>query len=142
MSFKSEFLALIFGLLLVFITFGDQPLGTASGITVGNLDTIFGLRLWPVMDVIYPLFAIAVFLLYGWVKSGEFRVRTSTFLLFASFLALLFLISMDDVAQVFDLTIHLSRTILMVVSWAFMIFGGLTFLAYGKFNEKKRKSTS
>ena len=142
MSFKSDFLALIFGLLLVFITFGDQPLGTVSGITVGNLDTIFGIRLWPVMDVIYPLFAIAVFLLYGWVKSGEFRVRIETFLVFSSFLALLFLISVDDVAQVFDVSFHFSRIILMAVSWAFLILGGLIFLVYGKLKEKKPKSPS
>ena len=142
MSLKSEFLALIFGLLLVFITFGDQPLGTVSGTTVGNLDTIFGLQLWPVMDVVYPLLAIVVFLLYGWVKSGEFRFKTSTFLLFASFLAMLFLINIDDVAQVFDVSFHLSRTILMVVSWAFLILGGLVFLVYGKLNEQKPKSPS
>ena len=142
MSFKSEFLALIFGLLLVLITFGDQPLGTVSGITVGNLDTIFGLQLWPVMDIVYPLLAITVFLLYGWVKSGEFRFRTETLLLLASFLALLFLINIDDVGQIFDLTIRLSRTRLMVVSGAFLILGSLVFLTYGKLNEKKPKAPS
>ena len=142
MSFKSEFLALLFGLLLVFITFGDQPLGTVSGITVGNLDTIFGLQLWPVMDVVYPALAICVFLLYGWAKRGEFRFKAGTFLLFASFLIMLFLISIDDAAQVFGESFHFSSTILIVVSWAFLILGGLIFLFYGKLNEKKSESPS
>ncbi len=142
MTFKSEFLALIFGLLLVFITFGDQPLGALQGTTIGNLDTIFGLRFWPIMDIIYPLSAIAVFLLYGWVKGGELRIKLTTLLVFTSFLAVLFLVSTDDIAQVFDLTVQLSRNYWISVSLTYLVVSSFAFFIYGKLNEKKIKSTS
>jgi hypothetical protein len=142
MTFKSEFLALIFGITLILITFGDQPLGRVQDTTIGNLDTIFGLKLWPVMDVIYPLLAIIVFLLYGWVKSGKFKVKPTTLLLFLSFLAALFLISTDDIAQVFHITIQLSRRYWISVSLTYMVVSSFAFFLYGKFNEKRPKSNS
>ena len=61
MNWKSESLALVFGMLIILIIFGDA----AQVSWVGNLDTIFGLTYWHLMDVIYHLASIMVFLLYG-----------------------------------------------------------------------------
>ena len=37
---------------------------------IGNLDTIFGIGAWQLLDVAYPVASIAVFLLYGRAKGG------------------------------------------------------------------------
>jgi predicted house-cleaning NTP pyrophosphatase (Maf/HAM1 superfamily) len=61
---KAEALALSFGALIILVTFGDayiQPF-------IGNLDTIFGLSLWKLMDILYPALSILVFLFYGRLK--------------------------------------------------------------------------
>ena len=58
---KSDFLAMLFGMVMILIIFGDSlPVPNA-----GNLDTIFGKTWWPTMDVIYPLASIVIFLFYG-----------------------------------------------------------------------------
>ena len=67
MGIKSEFLTLTFGGLLILVTFGDDHLAN----NIGNLDTIFGLHLWPVLDIVYPIASIGVFLLYGYVKGKD-----------------------------------------------------------------------
>jgi hypothetical protein len=48
------------------ITFGDSHLAG----NVGNLDTIFGLIFWRLLDVVYPVASVVVFLLYGREKHG------------------------------------------------------------------------
>jgi len=61
MNWKSEGLALAFGMLIILLVFGD-----ATQISwVGNLDIIFGLTYWRILKAIYPVASIAVFLLYG-----------------------------------------------------------------------------
>ena len=54
---KKEILALAFGMLIFLITFGDSHLAS----NVGNLDTIFGLTFWRLLDVVYPALTIVVF---------------------------------------------------------------------------------
>ena len=54
LKFKTEALIFLFGALVILLTFGDNH----TGPNIGNLDTIFGLRLWPIMDAIYPLASI------------------------------------------------------------------------------------
>ena len=49
-GWKSEVLALVFGMFVILIIFGDAM----PNEWVGNLDTIFGQTYWPLMDIIYP----------------------------------------------------------------------------------------
>jgi hypothetical protein len=57
MKLKSEYLALIFGMLTVFVNFSDNWVKTG----VGNLDMIFGKFFWPATDFIYTLASILIF---------------------------------------------------------------------------------
>ncbi len=93
----SEILALIFGAFVVFNVFEDR----APIHWVGNLDTIFGVTHYRLVDVIYFLVPVAVFLLYGKSK-GNLRLRATSALLFATFLAALLLLRLDDVVAVFN----------------------------------------
>ncbi len=53
MALRSEVLTLIFGALLILVTFGENHLKVEGGsIVVGNLDTVFGLALWQWMSSI------------------------------------------------------------------------------------------
>ena len=63
LNFLSDTLALFFGLLVIFLNFGDDH----TGPTIGNLDTVFGLRFWPFVDVIVLWFR----LLFFWLMAGE-----------------------------------------------------------------------
>lgn len=83
MGLKSEILALAFGALLIFVTFGDGHIYWF----VGNLDTIFGLAFWHVLDTFYPAASVVIFLLYGWVKGDGLKVNAYTVFLFATFLS-------------------------------------------------------
>ncbi len=133
MSFKSDFLALLFGALLVFVTFGDDHIGkTLSGIEVGNLDTIFGLRLWPVLDVIYPLASIAVFLGYGWSKSGRFRNTRSANVLLGLFLLLLAAVNIDDIFIVTKIAVDMPQLYWNVVSWVYPLGSSAIFFLFGR----------
>ena len=136
MSFKSEILAFAFGALLICVTFGDDNLGRIAGVAVGNLDTIFGYRLWPILDVIYPLATIAVFLLYGWTKGGGLRINLATVLLFVSFLAVLALIDIDDIALVLRLAVHLHRAYWAAISWIYPFYSAFALFLFGKLHEK------
>ena len=123
-------------MLIILLTFGDDhftipPLGA----DIGNLDTIFGIRLWPVLDAIYPLATIAVFLLYGYVKRGRLKINLTTGFLFVSFLSAMTAISVDDVAKVLHLTIYLSYNYWVVVSWIYPVYSGVAFFLFGKAND-------
>jgi len=83
---KSEILSLFFGVLLVLITFGDDYLMPF----IGNLHTILGLSFWRALDTIFPLAAILVFLLYGWVKGKGLKFNKTTIDLLISFLIVYF----------------------------------------------------
>ncbi len=136
MVFKSEVLGLVFGVLLILVTFGDSHFKGA--IAIGNLDTIFGLTLWPLMDIIYPLASLAVFLLYGWSKRGSLKVSAKTTLLFASFVLALALMNLDDLAIGVGHQVSLSVTYWTAISWIFPVYSVFTFLLFGKLHEEKR----
>jgi len=136
LSLKSEVLTFFFGMLVILVTFGDSRfhIGTV-GASIGNLDSILGQRLWPVLDVFYPLATIVVFLLYGWSKQGRLRISSRTIFLFLSFLAALTLIIIDDITNSFRLTVHLPQLYWSVVSWAYPIYSAFAFFLFGKANE-------
>ncbi len=130
---KSEVLAFLFGVLLILVTFGDAHTGTTSaGVTPGNLDSIFGNDLWPVMDAVYPVATIAVFLLFGWAKLGKFRISPTTIFLFASFLAVLALAILDDIAIGLQRQVQLSQSYWTVVSWLYPIYSTIAFFLFGR----------
>ena len=130
MGLKSEITALTFGALLILLTFGDAHLVG----TVGNLDTIFGLAFWKPLDALYVLASITVFLLYGKVKGG-LRFNVATMLVFLSYLFALALISLDDIALVFNLQMTPPKEYWIAVEWFYPIYSGIAFFIFGRINE-------
>ena len=127
MRLKSEILALVFGALVILLTFGDSHLVRY----IGNLDTIFGLAFWKPLDVLYLLASIAVFLLYGKVKGG-LRFNVVTMLVFISYLFALALISLDDIVLVLNLQITLSKDYWIAVEWFYPIYSSIAFFIFGR----------
>jgi hypothetical protein len=138
MGFRSEVFVLVFGVLLILVTFGDNHLGSGS-IALGNLDTIFGLTLWPVMDLIYPVATVAVFLLYGWSKRGSLKINAATTLLFASFLLTLSLMNVDDIAIGLNHPIELPHAYWAAISWVYPLYAASAFFLFGKLHEEKKE---
>jgi hypothetical protein len=133
LKLKSEVLAFLFGMFIILLNFGDDH----TSPTVGNLDTIFGLRLWPLMDMIYPLATILIFLYYGKAKGkGELKFNAKTATLFIVFFLGLFLISIDDVSDVLRLGLILPETYWIAMMWLYPIISFLTFFSFGEANEK------
>jgi hypothetical protein len=130
MGWKSEIMALTFGVLLVLLTFGDSHLVGH----IGNLDVIFGHFFWKPLDVLYPLASIAVFLLYGKVKGG-LKFNAVAILTFLSYLFALALISSDDIANVLNLQVTLSKDYWMAVEWFYPIYSSIAFFIFGRVNE-------
>ncbi|MGD0977613.1 MAG: hypothetical protein ABR962_00560 [Candidatus Bathyarchaeia archaeon] len=130
MGLKSDMIALAFGVLLILLTFGDAHLVGY----VGNLDTIFGLAFWKLLDVLYVLASILVFLLYGKVKGG-LRFNVVTMLVFLSYLFALALISLDDIALVLKLQIAPSKDYWIAVEWFYPIYSSIAFFIFGRANE-------
>ena len=127
MNWKSESLALVFGMLIVFMVFGD-----ATQVNwVGNLDTIFGLKYWPLMDVVYPLASIIVFLLYGKSK-GNLQLRRNSILLFVAFLITITIIQFDDICEVLNHSIELSPIYWSTARWVYIFTAVSTFFAFGQ----------
>jgi hypothetical protein len=131
MGLKSEIIALAFGVLLIFVTFGDAHLVGY----VGNLDSIFGTAFWKPLDVLYALVSIVVFLLYGKVKGG-LRFNAVTIVVFLSYLFALVLISLDDVGLVLNHPITMSRGYWIAVEWFYPIYSSIAFFIYGKANAR------
>lgn len=127
-SFKRDIFALIFGVFIVLTTFGDQ----AQLSWVGNLDTIFGKKLYPFMDVFFPTASIVLFLLYG-SANGNLVIRKTPVIIFLFFLLALVSIVLDDI--IFVILGHpvvfpeIYRT---VVRWEYPIAAAITFLAFGR----------
>ena len=143
MGLRSEVLAFAFGALLLLVTFGDNHLGKIAGVTIGNLDTILGYRLWPVLDIVYPLATIAVFLLYGAVKWGQLRFTPLTVFLFALFLLLLSLVNLDDIEIGLNrlglpLSYDPSQAYWVVISWAYPVYSAAAFFVFGRLHESRR----
>jgi hypothetical protein len=97
MGFKKELLALAFGVLLILVTFGDNHLGRIVGMPVGNLDSVLGQRYWPVLDVVYPVATIAVFLLHGSLIGKKLKMKSASTVVFVSFIVMLGFMNADDI---------------------------------------------
>ena len=111
------------------LTFGDDH----TGPTIGNLDTIFGLRLWPVMDVVYPLASILVFLAYGQAKrNGKTKFNPKAIVPLVVFGLSLLLICIDDISDVLNLGLRLPETYWIAVMWLYPVISFLTFFSYGQ----------
>jgi hypothetical protein len=133
MSFRSEILAFAFGTLLIFLTFGDNYLSR----NIGNLDTIFGHGLWPILDIVWPVATIAIFLLYGREKGNRLKINPTTVLLFLSFLTVLTLIDADDIAFVLRIPFNEPKTYWNVVMWVYPVYSFVAFFLFGKINQAK-----
>ena len=135
MTFKTDFFALAFGALLVLVTFGDDYFGKFIGIPrIGNLDTILGLRLWPLLDAFYFLATISFFLLYGWAYSGEIRAKPLPVLLFISFLTVLVLMNIDDFATILDQNLNFPGAYWAAMTVIYPVYGAVAFFLFGKVN--------
>lgn len=131
---KSEILTLIFGMLLILVTFGDSH----TNRVVGNLDTIFGQTLWPVLDILYPLASISVFLLYGYVKGNGLKINSMTVLLFASFIAVLTLFIFDDILQPLNIMLLIPKTYWIIIMWVYPIYSIFAFFLFGRMHKTIR----
>jgi hypothetical protein len=130
--FRSEVLSLAFGMLLILLTFGDAHISSF----IGNLDTIFGIGAWQLLDVAYPVASIAVFLLYGRAKGG-LRISALIIAIFLSYLLALALISLDDIMIVSHLSIILPNEYWIAVEWFYPLYSIFAFLTFGKANQTK-----
>ena len=126
-NLKSEVLALVFGMLIILITFGDDRVYH----WVGNLDQIFGHCFWRFMDVLYPLASILIFLLYGKVRGG-LRIHALTILVFIIFLMALAMIIIDDIFIVLGHSIKLPDNYWGIASWVYPFVAASSFLAFGR----------
>ena len=134
LSWKSEALSVVFGMLIILIIFGDEM----SIHWVGNLDTIFGPELSPLMDVIYPLASIIVFLWHGKLKGAiQFRFRSN--LLFLMFIASIILIQFDDIFVVFNHPITLPDVYWTTARLLYFIIALGTFFTFGIECEKTKR---
>ena len=128
LSFKSEVLALFFGALVAFLNFGDDH----TSPLIGNLDTVFGLRLWHFVDFVVPLSSIVVFLVYGWVKrNGVLKLSVQTLLPLIVYLSVLFLISVDDVSDALNLGLTFPESYWIAMMWIYPIAAFLCFFWFG-----------
>ncbi|MFB3889865.1 MAG: hypothetical protein ACE14S_10275 [Candidatus Bathyarchaeia archaeon] len=132
-NMRSEALALLFGMLLILVTFE----GSHIAWYVGNLDSIFGSGFWPVLDVVYPVASIAVFLLYGWVKGKGLRLKPVPIALFALFLVMLILFTIDDIALVFGASLELPAAYWIMMSIVYPLYALAAFLLFGRANRPK-----
>jgi len=114
---------------IILLNFGDDH----TGLTIGNLDTIFGLRFWPLMDIIYPLASILIFLAYGVAKgNGGLKFNAKMVMPLAIYLLALFLISIDDVSQVLNLGLTLPEVYWIAMMWLYPAISFLAFFSFGK----------
>ena len=127
MNWKQESLALIFGMLIILIIFGDST--SVQG--VGNLDAAFGEAFWPWTDVLYPLASIVVFLLYG-KSRGNLRVNTASVLAFLALLAGLLIIQFDDIFELVNHHITLPWSYWTAARCSYLVVSIGSFLAFGR----------
>jgi len=131
---KNEILALAFGALLMLITFGDDYLSNS----IGNLDVIFGLQFWKALDVFYVVATIIVFLLYGYAKGNGLKFNYKATLIFISFLAVLMVITVDDIVQVLSIDLDLPQRFWATIMWIYPLYSGIAFIFFGKEQEKNK----
>ena len=137
MNWKSEGLALVFGMLIILIIFGDS----AGFNHVGGLDTIFGLTYWHLIDVIYLLASVVVFLLYGKSK-GSLHLRRTSVVLFVTFLAAIVIMQFDDIFVVFNHPIILPAIYWTIARWLYFFTAITTFFAFGQSCKNKGSDSS
>ena len=125
-NLKSEVLALVFGMLIILITFGDARVNPL----VGNLDNIFGRFFWPSTDVLFPLALIIVFLLYGKVRGG-LRIHVLTIAVFLIFLMSLAVIIIDDIFEVLQISMKWPHMYWGIAQWVFPFVAASSFIALG-----------
>ena len=101
------------------------------------MDTIFGLGFWRLLDVLYPLLAIGVFLLYGREKGG-IKINPLTIGVFVSYLVALVLISVDDIALVLNLSLTPPRTYWIAMEWFYPIYSFIAFFIFGWANQLEK----
>ena len=145
MGLRKELLALAFGVLLVLVTFGDNHLGNIAGVPIGNLDTIFGLAFWPVLDVLYPLATIAVFVLHGWNEESKMKLKSAPTLFFSVFIILLALMNLDDLVLAFNhlglnLTVQPPQRYWIIISWLYPIYSAAAFFLFEKMLKNRRNA--
>jgi hypothetical protein len=128
---KSDFWALLFGMVMILIIFGDSM----PNPHVGNLDTIFGNTFWRALDVIYLLASIAIFLLHGRSK-GRLKINLGSAWPLIVFLAAAVMIQLDDFFVVFGHPITLPNTYWTIARWLYFFIAMSTFLAFGSACEK------
>jgi hypothetical protein len=104
---------------------------------VGNLDTIFGLTFWRLLDVVYPVLSIVVFLIYGREKHG-LKINLRLAVIFSGFLVLLALICLDDLAIVLNVSIEPPVHVWVIMEWGYPVLSIIAFFLFGKTNEVKQ----
>ena len=127
MNWKSESLALVFGVLIILIVFGDA----AQLSWVGNLDTIFGVTYSSLMDIIYPLASIVIFILYGKAK-GSLHLQPRSIMLFIAFLIAILIMQFDDIFEVLNHPIILPVIYWTIARWLYLFTALTTFFAFGR----------
>ena len=131
-NLKSEALALAFGMLVILVTFGDSHLVY----NVGNLDTIFGLTFWRLLDVLYPVLSVLVFLLYGKEKHG-LQINMRSVGIFAGFLVTLLMICLDDIAVVLHLSLEPPIGYWVIMEWVYPVVAIVAFFLFGRTRQAK-----
>ncbi len=114
-------------MLVILVTFEDSHLAYQ----VGNLDLIFGLAFWKILEVAYPVASVAVFLLYAKEKHS-LRINLRPALIFLSYLVVLSLTSLDDVASVLNLTLNPPIQYWIVIEWIYPFYAIIAFFLFGK----------
>ena len=125
-NLADEVLALAFGVLIILITFGDNRVYP----WVGNLDQVLGPCAGRLMDVLYPLASITIFLLHGKVR-GSLRIHASTILVFLVFCASLAMVTIDDVLAGLGHSVTLPDNFWGIAQWFYPFVSGSSFLAFG-----------
>ncbi len=124
---KGEALALTFGMLVVLVTFEDSHLAYQ----VGNLDLIFGLAFWKILEVVYPVASVVVFLLYAKEKQS-LRIDLRAALIFLSYLVVLSLICLDDIGLLLNVPINPPVEYWIITEWTYPFYAIVAFFLFGK----------
>ncbi len=94
--------------------------------------------MWPVLDVIWPVATMAIFLLYGREKGNGLKINPTTILLFLSFPIVLTLIDADDITFVLRIPFNEPRIYWIIAMWVYPVYSGVAFFLFGKKHETMR----
>jgi hypothetical protein len=130
-----------FGILLILMDFNDN---SPLSLGIGNLDQIFGPSIWYVVEVIYPLASIAVFLLFGLVyrnigrKEPKKTAKRRSYQMFLEsitlvlYLLLLGLDDLDDFSKALNLHLVLGANYWFVMEAIYPVVSIILLLIFGK----------